>query len=238
VAIRDRRRGIRAGWRAAVGRALALVSAGALAACNQMPSYRYRMTVEVETPEGLKTGSSVIEVKTSGGGLDNSGGIASKVRGAAVAVDLGARGTLFALLSGHGERDRAAGIAPTALIPDRPDRRGTAEAWANNLRAMKMRRNPAELPASYYPTMVRFRSIDDPKTVQDVDPANLAASFGPGVELDKITVQLTDDSVTFGISNRFSWWKKYKGLQLDGNALNNFSSTANNLNRYDFQRGD
>jgi hypothetical protein len=45
VAIRNRRQEIRWGWRATVGRVLALVTAEALAACNQMPSYCYRMTL-------------------------------------------------------------------------------------------------------------------------------------------------------------------------------------------------
>ncbi|WP_156457791.1 hypothetical protein [Altererythrobacter sp. Root672] len=37
-----------------------------LVACaDETPTYRYRMTVEVDMPEGLKSGSSVIEVDTS-----------------------------------------------------------------------------------------------------------------------------------------------------------------------------
>ena len=39
----------------------------ALAACglseDGAPDYRYRLTVEVDTPQGVKTGSSVIEVQ-------------------------------------------------------------------------------------------------------------------------------------------------------------------------------
>ena len=45
----------------------------ALAGCGDvlgrdLPSYRYRLTVEVNTPEGLKTGSSVIEVESTTSG--------------------------------------------------------------------------------------------------------------------------------------------------------------------------
>lgn len=46
----------------------------ALAGCfspDTTPDYRYRLTVEVETPEVLKTGSSVIEVEQS---MGRSGG--------------------------------------------------------------------------------------------------------------------------------------------------------------------
>ena len=62
-------------------------------------TYRYRMTVEVDTPAGLRTGSSVIEVTTR---WDNApphaSGVHSRVRGQAVAVDMPGGDTLFALL--------------------------------------------------------------------------------------------------------------------------------------------
>ncbi|HAW37080.1 MAG TPA: hypothetical protein DCX71_13555, partial [Erythrobacter sp.] len=42
---------------------LALTVAGC-SLTDQTPVYRYRLTVEVDTPDGVKTGSSVIEVDT------------------------------------------------------------------------------------------------------------------------------------------------------------------------------
>jgi len=65
------------------------------------PSYRFKMTVDVETPEGLKTGSSVYEVETTGSRDLVAGGKGSRFmfRGEAVAVDLPDGRTLFALLS-------------------------------------------------------------------------------------------------------------------------------------------
>lgn len=58
---------------------------------DKAPDYRYRLTVEVETPEGLKTGSSVIEVQQSVGRttMDGFGELLIlRIRGEAVAVDL------------------------------------------------------------------------------------------------------------------------------------------------------
>lgn len=213
-----------------------------LVGCSEsLPTYRYKLIVEIETPEGPRTGSSVIEVRTSAGSGfpgTEAGGIASSVRGEAVAVDLGRRGTLYALLSSRDEADRAAGIAPTALLPELVDKRGTAEAWGNNLRALKQRAERAELPASYYPLLIRFPDADDPSTVQEVDPENLSDSFGQGVRLKAIGVQLTDEPVTFGIQRRFSWWERYEDTHLDGVRLHNSNTLANNLNVYDFQRRD
>lgn len=40
----------------------ALMLSGCAVAEDKTPDYRYRLTVEVETPEGVKSGSSVIEI--------------------------------------------------------------------------------------------------------------------------------------------------------------------------------
>ena len=133
---------------------LALAAAFALTSCGySLPTYRYRMTVEVETPEGLRSGSTVIEVKNGSG---PTGGVGSSVRGEAVAVDLGARGILFALLRTMTDGDHASEIAPAALLTRAGHKRGNAEAFGNNIRAMKKIKQAAELPRTYYPALVRF----------------------------------------------------------------------------------
>lgn len=222
----------------------ALAAAGALVltGCGeQLPTYRYRLTVEVETPEGLRTGSSVIEVRTRrGSGIPGpeAGGIGSTVRGEAVAVDLGPRGTLFALLSGPGAVDHAAGIAPSVLLPELPDRRGTPEAWGVNLRALKEVRGPAAVGPSHYPPLVRLRDIRDPKTVEQVRAEALTRHFGAGVYLRQISIEITDDPVTEGITSRLPWWDAFENKQLDGDRLVRSQSLANNLNRRAFKQGE
>ena len=81
-----------------MGRGFVLSCAASLAALmlsacgDDTPTYRYRMTVEVETPEGLKTGSSVIEVSTDVASeytIPTPGKVTNRVRGEAAAVDLG-----------------------------------------------------------------------------------------------------------------------------------------------------
>jgi hypothetical protein len=65
--------------------------------------YRFRMTVEVSTPQGLKTGSSVMEVSATRQILATSEThpISAGLRGEAVVVDLPS-GPLFALLTIRG----------------------------------------------------------------------------------------------------------------------------------------
>ncbi|MEO0871018.1 MAG: hypothetical protein AAFY19_03525, partial [Pseudomonadota bacterium] len=61
------------------------------------PDYRYRLTVKADTPEGLKTGSGVIEVRRGMGRttMDGYGPVLLlRVRGEAVAVDLAGGKTL------------------------------------------------------------------------------------------------------------------------------------------------
>jgi hypothetical protein len=59
--------------------------------------------------------------------------------------------------------------------------------------------------------LVTFTDITDPKSVQRVDPANLAASFGPGVKLKRIVVETTSERVTTGIQKRLGWLEGHQG---------------------------
>jgi hypothetical protein len=57
---------------------------------------------------------------------------------------------------------------------------------------------PSPLPVEDYPLLVTFTDITDPTTVTRVDPANLSATFGPGVSLTSVTLAVTEDPVTEG----------------------------------------
>jgi hypothetical protein len=78
------------------------------------------------------------------------------------------------------------------------------------------------------PLLVRFRDISDPKTVEKVDPANLAASFGAGVKLTRATIETVPSGywpfnlfgiggspVTRGIEARLPWWKDRPNKSFD-----------------------
>jgi hypothetical protein len=191
-----------------------------LSACSrELPSYRYRLTVEVDTPEGLRTGSSVIEVRTFRASEfpgATAGGVDGRIRGQAVAVDLGARGILFVLLKGRDSPTQIGSLAMPALLPQPPDPGGTADGLGNNIAALKRVRGAAPVPPETYPMLVRFGDIRNPASVAEVDPANVSASFGPGVRLRRMTAEITDDDVTTGIEERLPWWDEYRGRRLDG----------------------
>ena len=179
-----------------------------------------KITIDVETPEGLKTGSSVQEIVFSlePCPLCNHTGpkLRRNVRGEAVAIDLGSRGVLFALLRGENSPDPIAPhIIMTALAKLK-----TNEEWATAevVRRLRNVSGKANVPADLMFFLVRFRDINDPKTVEHVDPNNLAASLGAGVKLVKATIEIvpsglwplnkfgiTGTPLTTGISERLTW---------------------------------
>ena len=91
----------------------------------------------------------------------------------------------------------------------------------------------------HYPMLVRFRDSKDPTTVELVDPAELAATFGPAVKLKRITVQITDEPVTVGIVKRLDRIGVEAGHGLDRTLGVTASPTlAQKLGYSDFVNGD
>lgn len=60
------------------------------------------------------------------------------------------------------------------------------------------RDTPIPLPPQAMPLLVTFDDITDPTTVRLVDPTNLSASFGPGVSLAGVTLEITGADVMDG----------------------------------------
>ncbi len=208
---------------------------------RRLPTYRYRMTVEVETPEGLKTGSSVIEVRTTNSPAfpgPEAGGTRTRVKGEAVIVDLGEAGLLFALLRGQsGDVDAAGFYAADTLLGIRMNT-GSAEDRREKIRRLMAVERKGEIRPNRYPMLVRFRDIDDPTTVERVDPDNLAASFGEGYRLRRITVAITDDRVSEGIEERLDWLGTTVTGYLDGAFSGGGPELSNILDTTAFRRGD
>lgn len=195
-----------------------------------LPDYRYRLTVEVETPEGLRTGSSVIEVSTaiaSSTSIPSPGAVRHRLNGEAVTVDLGRHGILFALLRSDNNGDWATNLlfrlAPdVGAVSDENGKYDSGASFRARYEAMLQNRRMMVLPKTFpdvaflkdqpaRPMLVRFRDIDDPTTVERVDPDELAASYGDGVKLRRVTVQLTDEPVTKGIIKRLPWLVNQQG---------------------------
>lgn len=86
------------------------------------------------------------------------------------------------------------------------------------------------------PMLVHFSDPNDPKSVVQVDPANLQATFGAEVVLRDVTIEVTEDPISRAVETKLPWLKTIQG-QLDGSHLYTGGSFANELNAYDFYRG-
>lgn len=246
--------------------ALALLAGGMcalpLAACDalghSLPTYRYRLTVEVETPEGLRTGSSVIEVHTSMAGrysIPTPGVIGYRVRGEAVSVDLGSRGNLFALLRTENDLDWPGSIMfrmarTQTRVQTNDGHYDPVRIFDARFSEMLEHRGLLELPSEFpsppfpkgmmaRPLLVGFKDMADPRSVVKLDPDDLASTFGEGVRLRRITVQLTDDPVTTGISKKLPWLSTIHGNLIKvprGKSIKDMSFGSDVFD-FDFMKG-
>ena len=186
--------------------------------------YRYRLTVEVDRNGESFRGSSVIEVIRTKG-YDR---ILGTTRGEAVVVDIPDAGSLFLLLNGEpGHADWPYTMPHYAF----QKQLGSVAMVDPELLAKleHMQGTKVVLERRYYPMLVTFTDITDPASVKLVDPTDLTASFGPGVELKRIAVEITDDPVTTGIEKRLGWLGDYYAKRLDGQRFGDGTSLANDL---------
>jgi len=180
-------------------------------------TWRYKMTVEIETPEGIKTGSSVREMGNSASSsFIPEVGNPADVRGEAVVLDLGARGVLFALISHKSDHE----FYDTFPVPS-----GKGGATPEGIKyyaslpvGTKGIVNPG-MPGGY-PNLVTFKDVNDPKSVTLVQEwertrgqslghqfklknDRMEEFFGEGVKLKKITIEITDEPVTWGVVKKY-----------------------------------
>lgn len=163
-------------------------------------THRYRLTLVADDNGKTVTGSGVIEASYwTQPQILTDAEYGSSARGEAVVVDFGDKGLLFALLKGDDMHSDASWIVRTAFGIERGS---PPNAELRELRALT---GTTELQFSKLPMLVRFRDISDPKSVERVDPNNLAASFGRSVKLLSATIEITSDPVTTGIGKRLVW---------------------------------
>lgn len=116
-----------------------------------------------------------------------------RVTGEAVAIDLGERGVLFSLINDTSYRDIFNAFPyPGAPITVKGIR------YYNALPAGKK-----AVLTKGYPKFVRFRNMNDPKSVELVDYKDMSASFGEGVRLKGVLIEITDDLITKGRVDKF-----------------------------------
>ncbi len=195
-------------WLGVVGLLVAVAVAAVVRYDMAYPSVtvRYRLTLEAEVDGEPKAASAVREVTyTKQPPLAAQQELSIGYRGEAVALDLGSRGILFALL----QADRDSRSGPEWIVLRSFDFEGgglpsPAEAGVDQVARLSGKR---ELPLDSLPRLVRFRDINDPMTVERVNPFNIAERFGPNAKLVRATLEIVpaNEPITTGINKKLVW---------------------------------
>lgn len=231
------------------GGAVALLVAGVLwwTFANPVDAIRYRLTLEAEVDGRHVTGSSVVQVDYRYDYLDflnidrprDLSPIRPMVSGESVVLDMGPRGVLFATLQSSNGPD----IRKALSVGDASAERIVPNAWGEppifhkkDLARLHQLSRRLTLPFEKLPMLVRFRELADPRTVELVDPDNLAASFGSGVKLVGATIEITNDAITRRLEKTPPWLSG----RLIPDAQNDKSPrpSVSSLHYSDFERSD
>ena len=197
-------------------RLLATGAASLLAGCGRPQVWlRYRLTLEVQTPEGIKTGSSVLENTLYGrsviplpGDIGGAGSI-----GEAPTVDLGGGRFLFAVRAVPLYRRDFITIVSKILAYPELKLGGPDDGTMERMTKATETRAFAVVHRQDYPMLVTFADMNDPRSVAEVSPDDLAARFGAGYALKRITFEAVDHKtpLTTGFRDRFPAIASHRG---------------------------
>jgi hypothetical protein len=184
-----------------------------LAGCfGNRASFRYKLTLAVDTPEGVKSGFSVVEVDAWDVSVPATGTM-SRAKGEAVYVDLGEGARpIVAVMAPYGPKiggfrwgEGKPDITELLRLYGAPAT--SAETLIDRMKRLARMRGPRTLTPGDLPFLVTFTDISEPKSVLRVDPHDLPAALGRDVKWNHITIEINDEPVTTGIEQRLFWLK-------------------------------
>jgi hypothetical protein len=156
-----------------------------LTSCGRTETYRYKLTLAVNTPDGLKRGTSVVEAVFFDVSIPERGTM-HKLRGEALYLDLGPGARpLIALLTKqlhpkYGKDLRwTRDAGPEIKWLSRLYGLTPSEDYVDDLPRIAQARGSRRIDPADLPDLVTFADINDPKSVIEVDPSDLQATLGP-----------------------------------------------------------
>ena len=174
------------------------------------PGHKYRLAVEVETPDGIKTASGVLAVHPDRG---YSRGGQTRTAGDAVYVDLGGGKNLVALLAHVDKAIDLDDINYVAL-------RAYTAARGGRVSFNEMSKQTGAVPVTgkLIPVLVTFADPADPASARAVSPDDSEAALGKGYRLHGLAAEVVPNGywpldfggglgepVTRGIKVRLPW---------------------------------
>ncbi|MEP5937553.1 MAG: hypothetical protein ABJ239_04445 [Erythrobacter sp.] len=195
-----------------------LSACGLLVACNPIPKtdqFSYRMTLEIDTPSGIRSSSAVRRVKKTEPYFDGFFGPTAPrwtAEGEAVAIDLPNGRPLFAVLAGAPYNSSQPHQTMARLFDSRNAMLGQeidlwtsqgGDALLNNREVLR-------------PMLVVLVEPSDPASVVEIDPSGESDKLGHGVSIQKISVALTGEAPGFTLVERYPWISSYSNKWLNG----------------------
>jgi hypothetical protein len=150
------------------------------------PDHKYRLSLEVMTPEGVKNASGVFSVHPDRG---YSRGGKTRTKGDAISLDLGSGKLLLVLLAIEDVTLDTEEINYLAV------RAFTASGQRAVFKQMDRLKGSAPVPEQYRPVLASLSDPFNPTTMRAVNPADLAAAFGPGVRFSKMMVEIVPNGL-------------------------------------------
>lgn len=200
----------------------------------------YRLTVEAMTPDGPKTGSTVIQVSYGSQFNVNGGGRKgdTHVTGDALYLDLGQGKNLFVTLQGDGtgrkntqadkQSSRNAIYLPVEILEFKWDWGNEWSLWRQVSAAESA--GPKEIPLVKLPLTVTFHDLADPMSVVLVDPQDISAIFGVGYAITSASIGITDQGPETSIVSILPWIMAIEGGPLDGTRYGKSGTLSGRLN--------
>jgi len=175
--------------------------------------WHQKLVLEVHTPHGVISGGSTIAAGVS---LNpkwipiTAGRGHGWIKGESSFVEVSPGKYLFAVLREQDETDRAVHTFNSKIEAIN----GTTAQIFGRLETIRL---TGIVPRGEYPQLVTFDDLSDPKSVKEVDPDNLGATFGSGVSLMRMTLQITNERVTVGpIEKILKWLPDHYAVHFDG----------------------
>jgi hypothetical protein len=160
--------------------------------------FNYRLTANFEENGRTVTGSGVVRVTSRLKIVCIVGVSCVKYwrRGEAFPVRFSDNNTIFVMLAVADSTSGTAGAWPTVTFN---------EMTRHGRKISELPHTPFIVPEKYMPTIVHFDDLSDPTSVQVVDPQNVSATVGQGIRLKSMTIEITDDPVTWGLEETLPW---------------------------------